>query len=210
VLGIICFTKPGLIGLTCTFACILYKNWNTLQQKCKNNSKSTYVYIACHRQGMWPVTIQTRSLGLDDWVPRVRFPAGAGNFSLHHRVQNGSGAHPASYPVGTGRVLSLGIKRPRSEDDPSPPSSAKAKNAWSYTSTPQYVFTAWCVVKHRDSFTYTFTFTCPLDREDAPRQKKKSIILTTTKIWSWFPEGFNAKTNWLTDRPTDRQTGRQV
>jgi hypothetical protein len=26
---------------------------------------------------------------------------GAGNFSLHHRVQNGSGAHPASYPMGT-------------------------------------------------------------------------------------------------------------
>jgi hypothetical protein len=32
---------------------------------------------------------------------RFRFPAGAGNFSLHHRVQNGSGAHPASYPMGT-------------------------------------------------------------------------------------------------------------
>jgi hypothetical protein len=31
----------------------------------------------------------------------VRFPAGAGNFSLHHRVQNGSGAHSASYPMGT-------------------------------------------------------------------------------------------------------------
>jgi hypothetical protein len=25
----------------------------------------------------------------------------AGNFSLHHRVQAGSGAHPASYPIGT-------------------------------------------------------------------------------------------------------------
>jgi hypothetical protein len=39
--------------------------------------------------------------GLDDRGSRVRFPAGAGNFSLHHRVQNGSGAHPASYPMGT-------------------------------------------------------------------------------------------------------------
>jgi hypothetical protein len=38
--------------------------------------------------------------GLDGRGTRVRFPAGAGNFSLHHRVQNGSGAHPASYPVG--------------------------------------------------------------------------------------------------------------
>jgi hypothetical protein len=39
--------------------------------------------------------------GLDDPGSRVRFPAGAGNFSLHHRVQNGSGAHPHSYQMGT-------------------------------------------------------------------------------------------------------------
>jgi hypothetical protein len=46
------------------------------------------------------------------------------SFSLHHRVQNSSGAHPASYPVGT-RALSLGLKRPGREADHSPPSSAK-------------------------------------------------------------------------------------
>jgi hypothetical protein len=39
--------------------------------------------------------------GLDDGGSRVRFPAGAGNFSLHHRIQNASGAYPASYPIGT-------------------------------------------------------------------------------------------------------------
>jgi hypothetical protein len=39
--------------------------------------------------------------GLDDRGSMVRFLAGAGNFSLHHCVQNGSGAHPASYPMGT-------------------------------------------------------------------------------------------------------------
>jgi hypothetical protein len=39
--------------------------------------------------------------GLEDRCSRVRFPAGAGNFSLHHRVQNSSGVHPASYPMGT-------------------------------------------------------------------------------------------------------------
>jgi hypothetical protein len=38
---------------------------------------------------------------LADRGSRIRFPVGAGNFSLHHCVQNGSGAHPASYPVGT-------------------------------------------------------------------------------------------------------------
>jgi hypothetical protein len=40
--------------------------------------------------------------GLDDRGSRVRFPAEAGNFSHHHRVQNGSGANPASYTMGIG------------------------------------------------------------------------------------------------------------
>jgi hypothetical protein len=39
--------------------------------------------------------------GLDDRGSRVRFPTGARNFSLHHRVQNGSGAHPTYYPMST-------------------------------------------------------------------------------------------------------------
>jgi hypothetical protein len=30
-------------------------------------------------------------------------PSGGWEFSLLHRVQRGSGAHPASYPMGTGR-----------------------------------------------------------------------------------------------------------
>jgi hypothetical protein len=36
------------------------------------------------------------------WTTGVRFPAGARDFSLLHRVQTGSGAHPASYTIGTG------------------------------------------------------------------------------------------------------------
>jgi hypothetical protein len=47
--------------------------------------------------------------GLDDWGSKVRFPAGAGNFILHHCIQNGSEAHPASYPMVPG-ALSLGGK----------------------------------------------------------------------------------------------------
>jgi len=45
------------------------------------------------------------------------------------------GAHPASYPVGTGVIFS-GVMRPEREADHSPPSSAEVKNAWRYTSTP--------------------------------------------------------------------------
>jgi hypothetical protein len=48
------------------------------------------------------------ALGLDDRGSWVRFPAGAGNFSLHHCVQNGFGAHPASYPMGTRGFFSGG------------------------------------------------------------------------------------------------------
>jgi hypothetical protein len=47
-------------------------------------------------------------------------------------------------------ALSLGVKRPGREADHSPPSSAEVKNAWSYTSTPQYAFMAWCSVKAQE------------------------------------------------------------
>jgi hypothetical protein len=50
----------------------------------------------------------TTGYGLDDLSSGFRFPAGAGNFSLHHCVQNDSGSHPASYPMGTGGSLSGG------------------------------------------------------------------------------------------------------
>jgi hypothetical protein len=61
----------------------------------------------------------------------IRVPTGAGNFSLHHRVQTGSGAYPASYPMDTRGSFPGGR-----EDDHSSPYSAKVKNAWSYTSAP--------------------------------------------------------------------------
>jgi hypothetical protein len=44
--------------------------------------------------------------GLDNRGSRVRFLVGAGNYSLHHRLQNGSGAHPASYPMGNWSYIS--------------------------------------------------------------------------------------------------------
>jgi hypothetical protein len=43
--------------------------------------------------------------------------------------------------------LPLGVKRQWREADHSPPSNAEVENAWSYTSTPQYFFMAWCSVK---------------------------------------------------------------
>jgi hypothetical protein len=53
-----------------------------------NNSRNSSIGIAL-------------GYGLDDRGSRVGLPAGAGNFSLHHRFQNSSGVHPVSYPMGT-------------------------------------------------------------------------------------------------------------
>jgi hypothetical protein len=83
--------------------------------------------------------------GLDDRGSRVRFPARAGNFSLHHRVQNCFGAHP-TYPMGT-RVSFPGVKRSGREDDHSPPSSAEVKVRGGIPPLPQHAFMAWCLVK---------------------------------------------------------------
>jgi hypothetical protein len=50
-------------------------------------------------------------------------------FSLLHVVQNGYGAHSASYPMGTG-ALSTGVNRTGSETDHLPPASAEVKKMW--------------------------------------------------------------------------------
>jgi hypothetical protein len=75
-------------------------------------------FIAWFRS-YWGEVSTALGYGLDDKGSRVQFPAGAGNFSLHHRVQNGSGAHPATYSMGTGGSLPGG----------------KAAGAWSWPLT---------------------------------------------------------------------------
>jgi len=46
-------------------------------------------------------------------------------------------------------ALSPGVKQLEPEAEHSPPSSAKIKNEWSYTSTPPYVFMVWWFIKQR-------------------------------------------------------------
>jgi hypothetical protein len=61
-----------------------------------------------------------------DWTTGVQFPAGDGDFSVRHRVQTGSGTHPASYPTGTGTFIQE-IKRSGREVGHLSPSSAEVK-----------------------------------------------------------------------------------
>jgi hypothetical protein len=107
--------------------------------------------------GLWPIT-QWVSLGyrLDDRGSRVWFPARAGNVSLHHCVQIGSGSHPASYPMGT-KGSFPGVKRPGREADHSPPSSAEVKECVElYLQSHNTPSWRGAQLKHRDSFTFTY------------------------------------------------------
>jgi hypothetical protein len=67
-------------------------------------------------------------LGFDSRQGLEIFP-----FTTAYRTALGSTQPPIQWVPG---ALSLGVKRPGSEADHSPPSSAEVKNEWSYTSTP--------------------------------------------------------------------------
>jgi hypothetical protein len=88
-------------------------------------------------------SVRRLGYGMDSRGPR--------NLSLHYLVQTGFGTHRVSYPLGAEGCFP---KRSGREANHSPPSHDEIKNAWSYISTPQYVFLVWCLVKHRDNFTF--------------------------------------------------------
>jgi hypothetical protein len=76
--------------VTCSFSPLKVTNIQSTWKFCKSRDSSV---------GIGP------GYGLDDLMIGVRNAARAGNSSLHHRVQTGSGSHPASYPIGTGGFL---------------------------------------------------------------------------------------------------------
>jgi len=106
------------------------------------------------------------------------------NFSRHHRVQNGSGDHPASYPMDKG-ALSLEKKRPGSEADHSPPSSAEVNNAWGYAYIPS-IRLHWrgAQLKHRDSSIFTASRTAL-----GPTQSPIQCVPGTLSLGVERPEG---------------------
>jgi hypothetical protein len=96
--------------------------------------------------------------GLDDRGSRFRYPTGTGNFSLHHRVQNGSGAHPASYPMDSGGSFP-GSKTAGVWSWPLPSSAEVKEWVELYLHSPSTPLWRGAQLKHRDNFTFTFTFT---------------------------------------------------
>jgi hypothetical protein len=76
--------------------------------------------------------VQRQGYGPDDWGS-IPDRGNDRTFCLRHRVWTGSGAHTASYPMGTGGSY-RGVKRLGHEGDHSPPPTTEARNAWRYTS----------------------------------------------------------------------------
>jgi hypothetical protein len=81
----------------------------------------------------------------------VWFSAGTGFFSPQPRPHQ-IYLPPSLLSNGYRELFPRRVNRSEREADHSPPSSAEV-NAWSYTSAPQYVFTAWCLIKYRVNFT---------------------------------------------------------
>jgi hypothetical protein len=96
--------------------------------------------------------IQLLGYGLDDGRIWLRFRAGSRDCSSLHSVQPGPEVYSFSYPMGTGGSIPGGKVAGRQADH-SFSSSAEAKNTYSYTFTPPYVFMVGCLIKHRDYFT---------------------------------------------------------
>jgi hypothetical protein len=81
------------------------------------------------------------------WKTGVRFSAWARMFSLRHCVQNGCGAHPASYSM-LPRASSPGVKRLGREADYLLPSSDRG------AMPPLYLYGMVLSFKHRDSLRF--------------------------------------------------------
>jgi hypothetical protein len=121
-----------------------------------SNGTSAYVHTCMHTYIHKHIAQSVQRWAMDWTIGVLGFDSRRGLgfflFTTASRTALGPTQPPNQWVPG---ASSLRLKRPVCEADHSLPYSAELKNAWSYTSTPQYVFMAWCLVKHRDNFTST-------------------------------------------------------
>jgi hypothetical protein len=72
-------------------------------------------------------------------MTEILLPVKIGILSFQQHVQTGSGAHSASYPMGTG-VFSTGVKRPE-----------HGMKLTTHLHTSQHVLIMWCLIRHNMS-----------------------------------------------------------
>jgi hypothetical protein len=83
-----------------------------------------YIYIYIYKATVAQAVVCLTT----DWTTGVRSPTEAEDFSYSLYAQTGSGAHPASSPMGTGGPFPGGKARPGRDADHSPPSNAQFSN----------------------------------------------------------------------------------
>jgi hypothetical protein len=85
-------------------------------------------------------------------------------------------------------AFSVGVERPGREANHSPPSSAEVKECVELYLHSQYVFMAWCLVKHRGNFNFTFPgwrlslfpLACLGEFRDSSRERPYLVLRTVT------------------------------
>jgi aryl-phospho-beta-D-glucosidase BglC (GH1 family) len=106
----ICMCSPDT-GTYWNCGSICFVLWNCKQFHFGDRRNVPFTNVISHY--LWSYKSRDSSVriatgyGLDARVSTVRFPAGDRNFSLRHRIQIDSGAHPVSYPMGTGGTFPL-------------------------------------------------------------------------------------------------------
>jgi hypothetical protein len=164
----------------------------------KPQSKKLYT-CHLHRTHKWTGSgiAQCYSAGLRAGWSGVRVPGGVGISSPHHRVQTGSGAHPASYTMGTRSSFPGG----------------KAAGAWKLTTqlnlVPrsrlcgsihpllQYVFMVWCSVKKKSTgTTLPFTFTLTHNREAVSVRRRVCFLKKRISTKSGMRWQVYTKSSW--------------
>jgi hypothetical protein len=108
------------------------KEWN---KRCTHNMITLILLRRCGKGNVCNCALTTDVQSYWNHARSRRSSVYGSDYGLDDRVSIlGSGAHLGSYPVGAEGYF--------------------VKNMWSYTSTPQYVFMVWCVIKHRNDFTF--------------------------------------------------------
>jgi hypothetical protein len=118
--------------------CVIY---SVMASQHTQTASLTHVVCCC----IGFATVQCSSYS--DWLwagwlrGRSLSPSRVKNFllSMSPRPALGATQPPIEWVAG---AVSLGARRPGREADHSPPTSAKVKKTWIYTSTPSYVFMA--------------------------------------------------------------------
>jgi hypothetical protein len=89
------------------------------------------------------------------WTTGLQFSAGAKMGIFLFATMSRPGLGPTQTPIQcVSGILIPEVKWLGHEADHLPPSSSEIKNVWSYTSTPQYAFMAWCLIKQWMSLRY--------------------------------------------------------